>query len=227
MKFYFFFCFLLMAKIMHAGIDDAPDVVMLSDEEQIELTVLEPTVVYATNKGGRRLGIYPQYTKLVLLGMTERAYKVSGKAKHSKVTGWVAPKQLASNEPEFVQLLLDYYKREILVRELIAKKEIAIGMTLDEVRRSIGDPTKKESRITKNGSSGTWEYTESEEFKHYTTHRDLVTGQIYRRFSHVTQEVREQLKLDFEGDIITAISTLENRGANNTRIIVPPLIFGW
>lgn len=227
MKLHLFVCVFLLCQIARAGIDDAPDVVMLEADDQMQLMVLEPTVVYATKKGGRRLGVYPVQTKLMLLGMTQRACKVKGKAKHSKVTGWVSPKQLAAKEPEFVKSLQNHYKREMEIRELIAKKEVAIGMTLAEVRRSIGDPTKKESRLTKDGSSGTWEYTKSEERKHYTTHRDLASGQIYRRFSHVTQEVSEQLKLEFEKDVITAISTLEDQGAGNIRIVVPPVIFGW
>ncbi|WP_018971142.1 hypothetical protein [Rubritalea marina] len=218
---------LFSASVLQAGLDDDPDVVMLGEAERMPLMVVEPTVVYATKKGGRRLGVYPMQTKLTLLGMTERAYKVKGKAKHSKVTGWVSPKHLAAQEPQFVESLKQHYQREMEIRELVAKKEVAIGMTLDEVRRSIGDPTKKESRLTKEGSSGTWEYIKSEERKHYTTYRDAFSGQVFRRFSHITQEVTEKLTLEFDQDVVTTITTLEDQGAGNVRIVVPPVIFAW
>lgn len=208
-------------------LDNDPEVVFFEPNEEMVLLVVKESTVFATKKGGRKLGTYPVDTKLRLLGMTDKGYKVKGQAKHSLVTGWVSPKNLASKKPKFVEELKQYYEREMAIRELIARNEVAIGMTIDEVQKSIGEPTKKESRITKDGRTGKWEFIKGKEQKHYTNTVDPRTGQVFRRFSHVTVEEQEKLTVEFENDVVTAISSLENNTPGNIRIIVPPIIFGF
>ncbi len=208
-------------------LDNDPEVVFFEPNEEMVLLVVKESTVFATKKGGRKLGTYPADTKLRLLGMTDKGYKVKGQAKHSLVTGWVSPKNLASKKPKFVEELKQYYEREMAIRELIARNEVAIGMTIDEVQKSIGEPTKKESRITKDGRTGKWEFIKGKEQKHYTNTVDPRTGQVFRRFSHVTVEEQEKLTVEFEHDVVTAISSLENNTPGNIRIIVPPIIFGF
>lgn len=208
-------------------LDNDPEVVFFEANDEMILLVVKEATVFATKKGGPKLGTYPVDTKLRLLGMTDKGYKVKGKAKHSLVTGWVSPKNLASKQPKFVEELKQYYERELAIRELIANKEVAIGMTIDEVEQSVGQPTKKESRITKDGRTGKWEFIKGKEQKHYTNTVDPRTGQVFRRFSHVTIEEQEKLTIEFENNVVTAISSLENNSAGNIRIIVPPIIFGF
>jgi len=98
-------------------------------------------------------------------------------------------------------------------------------MTIDEVQKSIGEPTKKESRITKDGRTGKWDFIKGKEKKHYTNTVDPRTGQVFRRFSHVTVEETEKLTVEFENNVVTAIASLENSSAGNIRMIVPPVIF--
>jgi hypothetical protein len=143
------------------------------------------------------------------------------------VTGWVSPRNLASKQPKFVEELKQHYERALEIRELIANKKVAIGMTIDEVEQSVGQPTKKESRVTKHGRSGKWEFIKGKEQKHFTNTVDPRTGQVFRRFSHVTIEEEEKLTVEFENNVVTAISSLENNSPDNIRIIVPPIIFGF
>ncbi|MEO1856739.1 MAG: hypothetical protein ABGY95_05155 [Rubritalea sp.] len=208
-------------------LDNDPEVVFFEPNDEMVLLVVKESTVFATKKGGRKLGTYPVDTTLRLLGMTEKGYKVKGKAKHSLVTGWVSPKNLASKQPKFVEELKLHYEREMAIRELIAQKEVAIGMTIDEVQKSVGEPTKKESRITKDGRTGKWEFIKGKELKHYTNTVDPRTGQVFRRFSHVTVDEKEKLTVEFENDVVTAISSLENNSPGNIRIIVPPIVFGF
>jgi len=207
-------------------LEDDPDVVYFEDSG-MEFLVLQPTTVFATKKGGRRLGVYPIDTRLRLLAMTNQGYRVKGKAKHSLVSGWVSPKNLASKDLGFVESLKKHYEREMQIRKLVASKEVAIGMTIMEVQRSIGDPTKKQSRVTKDGRSGSWEFVKAKEQKHYTTTVDRQTGQAFRRFSHVTLEETEKLTVEFVNNVVTAISSLEDNGVGNLKIIVPPVIFTY
>ena len=223
-------CFLVIVLFvtpLHASlIGNDPEVVYFEDA-RMELLVIEPTTVFATKNGGRRLGVYPVDTKLKLLAMTDKGYKVKGKATHSLVTGWVSPKKLASTDPKFIENLKKHYERVRQIRVLIANNEVAIGMTVSEVQKSIGEPTKKQSKQTKEGRSGTWDYSKGREQKHYTNTMDPRTGQVFRQFSHVTYEETDKLTIEFKNELVTSISRMQNAGVPSVKIIVPPVLFRY
>lgn len=210
-------------------LDSEPDVVYTEEftDKKIELLAIEAGVVYATKKGGRKLGVLKKNTKATLVGFTERAYKIQGQATHAGVSGWVSPKVLASKDKDFVENLKKVYERQIEVRELIANHEVAIGMTMEEVSAAMGKPTKTTVRRTAKGQSGKWEFIEYEEVGHYQTVRDPNTGNIYRQLSHTTKEELSKLVVEFENDVVTALEESENNEADSVKIVVPPLVFGW
>lgn len=210
-------------------IDSEPDVVYTEEftENKIELLAIDSGVVYATKKGGRKLGILKKNSKAMLVGFTDKAYKIRGEATHSTISGWVSPKALASKDKDFVENLKKVYERQLEVRELIANHEVAIGMSMDEVAAAMGKPTKTKVRRTAKGQSGSWEFIEYEEVDHYQTLRDPYTGQIYRRRTHTTKEELSKLVVEFENDVVTAIEEEENNGGGQVRIVVPPLVVGW
>lgn len=213
-----------LAAARPSSLYNDPEVVYFKGK-QTELLVVKPATIYGNKNAQRRLGAFAVDTKVKLLGMTENGYMVKGRATHGMVTGWVSPRNLASRDPDFVANLKAHYTRTLAIRELIAAKEVAIGMTVGEVQQSIGNPTKQENRVTKDGRSGKWEYVKSEEQKHYVNTVDRITGQVFRRYSHTTQEVREKLVIEFENDVVVAISRLKDDGAGDVKIVVPPVIF--
>ena len=91
------------------------------------------------------------------------------------------------------------------VRELVAAGEVAIGMSLDEVAASLGEPTKTKVRQTAKGQSGQWEFIVYEEQKHYQLVRDPLTGALYNQYTHTTLEETSKLVVEFENDVVTAI----------------------
>jgi hypothetical protein len=210
-------------------LDSEPDVVYTEEftEKKIELLAVEPGVVYATKKGGRKLGVLKKNTKATLVGFTDRAYKIQGQATHAGVSGWVSPKVLASKDKDFVDNLKKVYERQLEVRELIANHEVAIGMTMAEVSAAMGKPTKTTVRRTAKGQSGKWEFIEYEEIGHYQMVRDPNTGNIYRQLTHTTKEELSKLVVEFENDVVTALEESENNEADSVKIVVPPLVFGW
>ena len=207
-----------------------PDVIYINEhlDRTIHLTVAKPAAIYSTKNGGRKLGTFPANTKVELLAIGGgNAYRVKGKAKHSMVSGWVSPQLLSSKDKNFIANLKQLYDRQIIVQDLIANNDVAIGMTLDEVKESLGEPTKTEIKQTRKGESGTWEYIISEEEKHYRTIVDPRTGQTYRQLSHVTTEERARTTVEFEDNIVTAVTKMKNNGPGKVRIIPIPVIFGW
>lgn len=230
-------CFLILAlaaSISHAApkkslLNNDPDVIYLNEhiDRTIHLLVVKPAAVYASKKGGRRLGTFPADTKVELLAITDKVYRVKGQASHAGVTGWVNPKLLASKDKNFIANLKKLYDRQMAVKELIANHDVAIGMTLDEVRKSLGEPTETEVKQTRKGESGKWDFVVSVEQKHYRTVVDPYTGRAFRQLSHVTTEEKSRTTVEFEDNTVTAVTRKKNNGPGKVRIIPAPIVFPW
>lgn len=210
-------------------LESDPDVVYVEETgaEAMEFLVVKPATIFATKNGGRRLGAFPVDTRVRLLAMTDKGYKVQGQATHGKVSGWISPKNVAAKDPKFVENLKKFYEREVLVKELIRNREVAIGMTAEEVLKAYGEPTRKETKVTKDGQTGKWAWVDIEEVKHYRYVRDPRSGNTYRQLSHVTTEERGKVEVEFEKGLVSSISKMEDQGAGKVRIVVPPVIFGF
>lgn len=210
-------------------LNNDPDVIYLNEHNTrtIHLMVAKPATAYATKNGDHRLGVFKPNTKVQLLAITDKAYRVKGRASHAGVTGWVNPKLLTSTNKNFISNLKAFYKRQMIVKELIANKKIAIGMTLEEIVKSLGEPTETEVRQTAEGESGKWAYVVTREQKHYRTVIDRHTGRAYRQLSHITTEEKSRTTIEFEKNIVTSITRKTNKGPGNVRIIPAPVVIHW
>lgn len=207
-------------------IDSDPEVVYVADllpeEEKVELTIVEPTQVYATKSGGRKLGVL-KGGKVTLIGFDNRAAKVQGQGK----IGWVKPSKLGARKGNIQELLKTVYTREMEVKRLIDAGEIALGMSRDEVCRVLGKPTKQTLRRTKDGVGGTMEFAEYEEVKHYQPVVDPYTGAVYRRYTHTTQEEKSKVVVEFEEGVSTAIEESEQDNGGDVKVVVRPIVWIW
>jgi len=210
-------------------LDDDPDVVYLEEhlDEPIELLIVKEAPIFGDKEGRRPLGNVRTDQKVILQAMTDRAYRVSAKTGGNKVSGWVAPWAFASKDPDFVDNLKGLYERQLEVARLIDEGQAAIGMTLDEVGKALGTPTKTTVRKTQKGQSGSWEFIAYEEIPHYTYTRDPVSGRTFRQLSHVTKEEVGKTTVEFEDDVVTAIESSESREGGRVKIVVPPVVWGW
>jgi len=114
------------AQVSKSLLDNDPDVIYLNNyvAKPIKFISIEDASIYSSKKGksSRRLGSFKAGSELVLVAMTENAYRVSGKGKHGKITGWVSPKKLSNKDPEFIKNLKYLYDRQKLIKTLIANK---------------------------------------------------------------------------------------------------------
>jgi hypothetical protein len=212
-----------------SGLNSDPDVVYVQDftDKALKLKVIKSAPVYSDKEGNHRLGYLKTDQLVDLEGFTERAYRVRGQGTKHGIAGWVAPWAFSHSDKEFEEKLKKLYKRQIAIREIIANGEIAIGMTPAEVSQSRGEPTKTSIRLTKKGESGSWEFIDFHDIKHYTTRVDPISGQAYRTFSHTVREEKGKTVVEFEDGLVSAVEESENKGQPQVKIIVPPLIFGW
>jgi len=210
------------------SLNNDPTILELENyETPIKLLLTKDTALFASKAGNksRKLGTLPAGSSVQLVAMTENVYRVSGKGKYGKIKGWVSPKSLASQDPNFIENLQKLYQRQLKVNNFIANKQVAIGMTLNEVAQSLGNPTKKESVITKDGTSGTYQYIENEHQKHYRYIKDQVTGRLFKQLSHVTTIEKYNTSIDFENNIVTAITSKDDNSESRINTITPPIFF--
>ncbi|MES2982780.1 MAG: hypothetical protein V4727_10745 [Verrucomicrobiota bacterium] len=210
-------------------LESEPGVVYLNQvfEKPLKLNVIEQAQVFSDKDGKHRLGFLKADQVVELEGMTEKAYRVRGKGTNDGIAGWVSPKAFSHSDTEFVEKLKKIYERQISVNEIIKNKGLAIGMSTKEVELSRGKPTKTTMRVTPTGESGTWEYIEFDEVKHYITQVDPSSGQAYRQLSHVTREETGKTTVEFKDGAVSALEEMEDKGPGNVKIIVPPVVFGW
>jgi len=210
-------------------LDSDPNVVYLDQtlKKVIDLKVVKEATVFSDKEGKQRLGMLKANQTVRLEAITDKIYRVRGQGTRDGIAGWVAPWAFSSTDPEFVEHLKLLYERQIQIQNLIAKNQVTVGMTLDEVTLSKGNPTKTTVRKTASGQSGRWEYIEYEEIKNYVNEVDRLTGNIYRRLVSVTRQEKSKSSVEFENDVVVAVEESEERQGGNLQIIVPPLIFHW
>ncbi len=228
-------CALFAVSALHADkerrslLDDDPEVVYLKDvfEEPLKLEVIKEAPVYSDREGNRKLGTIKAGQKVKIEAITDKIYRIRSLDFRNGISGWVGPWAFKAKDPKFAENLKQLYERQILVQKLIAEKKVAIGMTMEEVSKSRGEPTKTSLRKTKEGQVGSWEYIDYDEEKNYITKTDPRTGFIYRELVSVTQVEKGKTIIEFEGDTVTALEESEHRKGGDLRIIVPPIVCGW
>ncbi len=210
-------------------LDSEPGVVYLerSNGKPLELKVIKEAPVFSDSEGKHRLGTLTANQTVKLEAITDKIYRIRGQGTHGGIAGWVAPWAFSSNDPQFVARLKEFYDRQIQVQAFIEAKQVAVGMTLDEVSQARGKPTKTSVRKTEKGETGRWEYIDYEQVKRYITRVDPSTGQTYRQLSHIEQVEKGRTSVEFGDGIVTAVEESKDRQGGNVRIVVPPLIFGW
>jgi hypothetical protein len=129
------------------------------DLEPLKLALREPAPCYFEMSARRYAGTlrFPQAVKLDAVA-PNGMLRVRGNAKQGGVAAWVDPAYLEPLPPDFVANLQRAEERRREVEALIARNEVAIGMTPDEVARSLGKPQKRSSRTSRDGSSQVFEY---------------------------------------------------------------------
>jgi hypothetical protein len=88
--------------------------------------------------------------------------RIRGNAQQGGVAAWVEQKNLEPLPEGFESNLRKAEKRRLEVEDLIARNEVALGMTPDEVSRSLGRPQKRTQRANKEGTEQVWEYVKYE-----------------------------------------------------------------
>ncbi|MEM1158142.1 MAG: hypothetical protein AAF649_06005 [Verrucomicrobiota bacterium] len=168
----------------------------------IELEVVKVTAVYANRN---RNGYFANFTtgeKVQLLAYHEKTSFV--KNLKSNKTGWVPVEHLSQINESLLNSVLSQAAEQKKYQAAIEEKKVLAGMTLDQVRESLGNPDEAAFRTDATGRTDVWSYFEYKSVYREQTYTDRNTGQlVVRRFKEKVPEA--ETTIEFLNGRVTAI----------------------
>ena len=189
----------------------------------VRLTVAAESIIYYQSNMQRALGAMAAGTPVQLVAMSDAGYKVRGRARHGDVAGWMKQADLISPDPRLPEKLKAFYERQKKVDELIANKQVALGMTSAEVEASLGRPSRKSAKVTAAGREEVLEYSIFDKVPQITTGRDQF-GNLVQTTIYIKMEVG-RLTLNFQNGAVSEINeTMGNPlGTGGVKIVPVPI----
>jgi len=207
-----------------------PGAIYLSDfdTKPMKLKLLQPAPAYFDIGGTRYVGTlrFPQLVEVQAIA--DHAYRVRANAQQGQVLGWIEPKYLQPLAPETLSALKKSEERRVTVAALIAKNQVAMGMTPDEVTLSIGKPQKKAAHASKDQTpEETWDYV-----KYITIPQNTTVAGPGGVYSVVTTYIKKpigQLTIHFKEGIVESLDQSEGTilTGEETTIVAPPIVVYW
>ncbi len=205
-----------------------PGAIYLEDSmrELPRIKIQQAAAAFIDSKGSRQIGIFPAGETVELQAVSDTFYRVKGRATHGQIAGWVLASYLTKLKPEFLQALKLNEQRRVQVAELIARNEVAIGMTSEEVQQSLGRPQRRSTRVDANRRKEIWEFVKFERQPQKSLRYDQF-GRPYWATVFVKVEVGS-LSIVFENDIVAEIEESEDHTRRTRqRIIIQPMELVW
>lgn len=215
----------------------------------VRLAMLREAPCYFEMDARRFAGMlrYPQSVKLDAVG-PGGMLRVRGNARQGGVAAWVDQTSLQPLPEGFVESLRRAEERRKRVDELVARNEVALGMTLDEVTRSLGKPQKRSSRSSREGTTQVFEYikyklvpqtvftpayAQSIEGYRPVPGERLQTVVMRSNYGYGASTIYIKVPVgtvtvSFVNGIVESVEQSEGTTAGaNAGIVVPPINIGW
>lgn len=194
-------------------------------KQPLRLKIAQEAPIYSHSTLDRALGSMAPGTVVTLVGLSDTAYRIRGRARHGDVSGWVRPTDVISPDPNMAANLKKMYERQRQVNELIAAHQVALGMTTEEVAESMGKPTRKSSKVTAAGREDRVEYAVYERVPQVTTGRDPY-GRLVQAVVYVKVEVGT-LSIGFKDNLVESIEETKGNplGGGAVKIVPGPIFF--
>jgi len=195
-----------------------PGAIYLEDliSKPVRVATTAATPIYYQSDMGRYLGTLRKGQFVEVQAVADHAYRVRGQAQQGQVAGWVDPKNLAPLKKEFLSALKQNAERQSEVNALIARNEVAINMTPDEVTASLGKPAKKTARLDAGGREEVWEFVRYERVPQSATGYDTA-GRLVTRTIYVKVPVGK-LSVAFSNNLVSSLEQSEGTLGREARV---------
>lgn len=193
----------------------------------VKLATLADTPIHYKIDLGRYLGTLQKGQIVELQAVSDGAYRVRGQAQQGQVAGWVEPKFLNPLKKDFLDNLKQNAARRDEVQALIAKNEVAINMTPEEVMQSLGKPAKKTARLDAKGREETWEFVKYDRVPQEAVGRDPA-GNLVKTVIYV-KVPSGKLAINFANNLVSSLEQTEGTldRAAQVKIIPAPFVGGF
>lgn len=196
-------------------------------KKPVVLKVLQESPIYTRSTLDQPLGSMAPGTLVTLVGLSDRAYRVRGRARHGDVSGWVRIPDLLSPDPNLIPNLKKLHERQTAVDELIANHQVALGMTAEEVIASMGKPSRKSTKLSATGRDEKFEYVVYERVPQYGTGLDGF-GRPVQTVVYIKVETGNMSVNLRDGVVETVEETKGNPlGSGGVKIVPGPILFGF
>jgi hypothetical protein len=196
-------------------------------DREIRLTTTAEAQVFSNLRGERRLGVIPAGRTVVIVAVSKTALRVRGRAVHDNVVGWVARSAVTPLGEKVMAGLQAASERRQAVDALIAKKQIAVGMTPEEVEASLGPPTERNSRVDASGRRDSLDFITYRTVSQQVLQYDQQ-GRPY--YVLVPQKIETgRRSVDFVNGVVASYTESERlRQRGPGRLVPPPIVIeGW
>jgi hypothetical protein len=191
----------------------------------VKLTVIGEAAVSSQITNGRYLGVLRRGTVAEVLAISDTAIRVRGTAQQGGVAGWVPATGLTPLKADFVESVKKNAQRKADVDALIAKGEVALNMTQEEVAVSLGKPQKKQAKLDAKGRQEVWEFIRYARVPQETIGRDPL-GNLVKSVIYVKVPAGK-LSITFENSLVTALEQSEGapEAGGGVQLVPAPIVF--
>jgi hypothetical protein len=149
-----------LAAVAGAGQTRAEELFYLDqfNEPPFQLKCLHRAAITVGRDGRGVIGYLAKRQPVTVLAVGQPVHYVSAQLATGRVRGWVEAAALEPPPAELVARLRQRHARRLRHLELIARGEVAAGMTQAEVRASLGRPQRRVRVRTADGRQEQWVY---------------------------------------------------------------------
>ena len=219
--------FLTAQAFAASALPREPGAVYLEDLaiKPVKLAVIGEAAVYSLITNGNYLGVLRRGSVAEVVAISDTAIRVRGTAQQGGVVGWVPAAGLTPMKPDFIESVKKNAQRKADVDALIAKGEVALNMTHEEVTSALGKPQKKNSKLDAKGRQEIWDFIRYTRVPQETTGVDpqgrLVTSLVYVKVP------AGKLSVTFENNLVSSLEQSEGTTevAAPIRLVPAPIVF--
>jgi hypothetical protein len=215
-----------MTAMNARGADIRYSDVMYLDEVDLPplmLKVVARAPLTFTRDNSSILGYVSPGQVVTVLGVGEQQYYIATRIATGPARGWVRLDAMEKPDPQVLNDLKEQRDQVLKHKELIANHEIALGMTADEVRASLGKPDKTTRTVTKDGEEIIWSYVTYRYLPHYDYFRDKY-GQLNQTVIYQRVPIGHKTVVFRDGRVTMIEDHDEEKNPAPVTTVVPPLI---
>jgi len=115
------------------------------------VTLSEELPLYSSNRADRVVDRVTAGQRAVVLAMDLHGFKIETRTARGVLRGWVSRKRISQDDPKKNAAVEAWYQREMTVAALVDSKMAALNLTVEEMERIFGPPTRRSLAVDEQG----------------------------------------------------------------------------